>query len=133
MPLTGWQAWAACTLAKEVQESGCTIPADVCELSYSLSRGGRLWIGLKASGCQLWGSATHRRAKLHITILTAYGIASAPPPDLLVRLLRSLQLQLQLRSVLRPWSGGPGLNLPNRILRAMLDRKKKQQRQRQQR
>ena len=79
MPLTGWQAWAACTLAKEVQESGCTIPADVCELSYSLSRGGRLWIGLKASGCQLWGSATHRQAKLHITILKAYGVASEPP------------------------------------------------------
>ena len=91
MPLTGLQAWAVCELAKEVQKSsGCTIPADFCELGCDL-RNGRLWIGLRASGLQLWGSPSIRRASLHITILTAERIASAPPADLLARLLHSLK------------------------------------------
>ena len=90
MPLTGWQAAAAWTLARNVQECCCTIPEDACTLRYKLSDG-RLWIGLSASSCQLLGSAERRCGKLHITILTAYGIASMPPQDLLVRLLRSFK------------------------------------------
>ena len=79
-------AW---TLATEIQEFGCTIPEDGCELRSDLHCH-RLWVGLTASSCVL-ASGESRCAKLHVTILTAYGIANMPPLDLMDRLERSLK------------------------------------------
>ena len=48
------------------------------------------WIGLATSSCVL-GSGECRRGKLHVTILTAFGIVRMLPPAMLDRLERSLK------------------------------------------
>ena len=64
MALTGWEAYSAWILAREVQEFGCRIREDNCELHWELTDG-RLWIGIVASNIVLgsWGSWESRRGR----------------------------------------------------------------------
>ena len=52
MPLTRWEAYYVHLLACDVQEFGCTIPEDACELLWNLIDN-RLWIGIAASSIDL--------------------------------------------------------------------------------
>ena len=118
MALTGWEAYSAWILAREVQEFGCRIREDDCELHWELTDG-RLWIGIVASNIVL-GSWESRRGRFHLTILTASGVARPPAPDALARAHRFLKNRL--------WStpmcvaGGPDpimdlpTDLPHRVL-----------------
>ena len=118
MALTGWEAYSAWKLARQVQEFGCTIPEHDCELRWNLN-GGRLWIGIAASSIVM-GSSESRRGRFHLTILTASGVARSPAPALLERLERSLKKSLSSTPCLVAGDPDPILDprtdLPHRVI-----------------
>ena len=59
MARTGWEAYSAWKLARDVQEFGCTITNHDCELRCDL-KDGRLWIGIAASSIVLASSECRR-------------------------------------------------------------------------
>ena len=118
MPLTGWQAVAAWTLVKDVQECGCTIPEDACKLRWNLNDN-RLWIGIAASIIQL-GFGAEVRGRFHMTILTAERVSCSPGQKHLEQLERSLKRSLSTTPVLGAGDPDPILeprtDLPHRVI-----------------